>query len=86
MSEAFDRFWTLYPRKVAKGTARRAWVRAVKVAGAEVIVGALEAQVAGGVFRVEKCFVPHPATWLNGERWEDDVAGGAKGGGEDYGF
>jgi hypothetical protein len=22
----------------------------------------------------EKQFVPHPATWLNGRRWEDDVA------------
>lgn len=68
----FDEFWRTYPRKVAKGAARRAWDKAVKVAKPEQIIMALQMQVAAGLGK-ERMYTPYPATWLNGERWEDEI-------------
>jgi len=68
----FDRFWKLYPRKVGKGQAERAWAGALKKASAETIIEAIKTQLPILAGR-EKQFVPHPATWLNGQRWADDV-------------
>jgi len=73
---AFDIFWAAYPRRVAKGAARKAWDKAVKKAAAGTIMLALEKQKALGVFNVEPCYIPHPSTWLNQERWDDEVAQG----------
>lgn len=66
---AFARFWSVYPRKAAKGTARRAWARASSSADADdIIAGAV--RYAADPNR-EPEFTAHPATWLNGERWLD---------------
>ena len=69
----FEAFWKVYPKKVAKLAARRAWDKARKQVDPAVIVEALKRQVAAGVF-VEP-FVPYPATWLNAGRWEDEMPG-----------
>jgi len=67
----FERFWATYPRKSAKGTARRAWGKAIsKIDGDTIIAGA--ARYASDPNR-EETFTAHPATWLNGERWEDPM-------------
>ena len=71
----FDLFWTAYPRRVAKGAARRAWAKAAAIADPARILEALEAQRAAGVFK-ETIYTPYPATWLNQERWEDEVGPG----------
>jgi len=73
MQTPFDIFWATYPRKVAKGAARRAWDKALKKTTPEKIMFAVGKQTAAGVFACEMCFVPHPATWLNQERWDDEV-------------
>lgn len=69
----FDRFWAAYPRKEAKATARKAFARAVvKIGGPDppaILLGALERAKASWV---DAQFIPHPATWLNGERWDDE--------------
>jgi DNA replication protein DnaC len=57
----FDAFWTLYPRKVAKLAALRAWNK--RVAPLEV------PDVMAGLNQ----YIPHATTWLNGRRWEDDL-------------
>ncbi len=68
----FEAWWKLYPRRVGKGQARRAYVSALKKATADELAEAAEAFAAtvhdSGT---EERFVPHPATWLNGERWTD---------------
>lgn len=69
----FDDFWKVYPRKVAKGAAAKAWRSAVKKADVEVIVKAAEKYR----WPDDPKFIPHPATWLNSERWAD-VEGTAK--------
>ena len=66
---SFEEFWKTYPRKEAKGTARRAWLKAVRVAAPELIIA--------GATRYNEdpnrdpAFTAHAATWLNGERWLD---------------
>ena len=68
-STLFDKFWQTYPRRVAKQDARRAWIK-LKVDDAllALILRALQGQVIGWS---DIQYVPYPATWLNGRRWED---------------
>lgn len=75
-SDEFEVWWSLYPRKVGKGQAARAYERKRKIYGWAVLFSALEAQIAsGGLGRVEgrNDFRPHPATWLNGDRFNDPL-------------
>src|SRR5690606_22594861 len=68
----FDEFWSLYPRKVGKGQARKAWSGALRKASAgEIILGVRRAAEAFSVN--DPRYIPHPATWLNGERWLDEI-------------
>jgi hypothetical protein len=69
----FDEFWSLYPRKIAKATARKAWQRL----SAEQQLMAAKAIDAHCQYwsakETELEFIPHPATWINQERWEDEL-------------
>jgi hypothetical protein len=69
----FDEFWSLYPRKIAKAVARKAWQRL----SAEQQLMAAKAIDAHCQYwsakETELEFIPHPATWLNQERWEDEL-------------
>ena len=69
---AFDeKFWPLWPRKVAKADAERAWLRQATSPGlAEEILSALRIQVQRLAAHLEYC--PYPANWLNGRRYDDD--------------
>lgn len=66
----FERFWVAYPRKVAKGDARRAWLksRQQRPELAEILAAIERAKVSD---QWRRGFVPYPATWLNQERWSD---------------
>ncbi len=75
--KSFDAFWELYPRKVAKAAARRSWAKALKKAEPDIITEALWMQLRAGMFADEMLYRPHAATWLNNERWEDELVGGA---------
>lgn len=66
----FEEFWQVYPRRTAKRAALGAWKKAARRASvAEIMAGAER-------FRDdpnrEQEFTPHPATWLNQDRWGDD--------------
>lgn len=70
----FARFWEAYPNKAAKRTGEAAYSRALKrIAGPDP-----PAVILAGVARAKLSrqwidgFVPHPATWLNGNCWEDE--------------
>ena len=67
----FDQFWGTYPRKTDKGNARKAWAKAVKKKPAGEIIAAAAAYAAT---KPEPKFTAHPTTWLNGERWDDELA------------
>ena len=69
----FDAFWAAYPRKVGKDAARKAWAKARKRATVQDIAEALRRQR----WPEDRKFVPHPATWLNQGRWQDDPGAAA---------
>lgn len=71
VSDLFDEFWAAYPRKTDKGNAKKAWVKALKKKHAEHIVSAAAAYAAT---KPDPKYTAHPTTWLNGERWDDELA------------
>ena len=72
-SEPFELFWECYPRKTAKKAARKAWPKALRAAPLERIMAGLNRYI-----RCKPDYQDwmHPATFLNGERWEDEYEGG----------
>ena len=72
---AFNSFWETYPRKVGKESALKAWKKlGVDSALLGVIVSAVEKTKATAQWQDEGGkFIPHPASWLNGKRWEDEI-------------
>ena len=69
----FDLFWASYPRRDGKGAARRKFVIALTKTDFHIIMDAVEAQKIAGMFPDNRQFVPHPATWLHQERWDDEI-------------
>ena len=74
MSEKdFEIFWKEYPKKANKKKARERFLK-LKSELLPVILEALKKQKASPAWQENSGqFIPHPATWLNGERWEDDI-------------
>jgi hypothetical protein len=70
----FAEFWAKYPNKSAKKDAIRAWQKLSPDESTQVsILKAVDRQRQGEDWRKEGGrFVPHAATWLNGERWLDE--------------
>jgi uncharacterized protein YdaU (DUF1376 family) len=69
--DRFDIFWKQYPRKVAKPNALKAWL---KIKPDDVVLKKmLDAINHQQLSSKEIQFVPHPATWLNAKRWEDEI-------------
>ena len=82
--EAFDRhFWPAYPRKVKKPKARAAWAKIGErlvpdtAAGNKLLgrmLDALDDAKASDEWQEENGrFIPHPTSWLNAQRWEDET-------------
>lgn len=72
--DSFDRFWAAYPRKVGKGAAVKSWAR-IKKPGEVLttILAALKWQTRSEQWtRDGGQYIPHPATYLNQRRWEDE--------------
>ena len=80
-SAAFERFWKLYPRKIGKRAAWLVWKRQIQprqrglltILTVELVIDALTRQVKDGHFSEETSYIPHPRTWLNQGRWEDEI-------------
>lgn len=66
------RFGPEFPAKVGKGQARKAFNAALKKADVSTILDGME-RYARSVKGKDSRFIAHPATWLNGERWTDEV-------------
>lgn len=69
----FDAFWKVYPKKVGKQDAQKAWKKiAPDEELTDTIIRAVEtAKQKDSRFREER-FIPHPATWLNAGSWENE--------------
>jgi predicted transcriptional regulator len=68
----FDDLWSIYPKKVGKGQARKALASALSKTSAEKIQQSL-ADFVESQQDQDKKFMPHLATWLTGERWDDEL-------------
>lgn len=70
--EMFEEFWQVFPRKVGKDKARKSFVKAIERARFADIMAALHQQVP---YLTSKSIElrPHPTTWLNQGRWQDEV-------------
>ncbi len=71
--DGFSEFWQAYPRKTAKQAALKAWNKIKPDADLQqAILNALEQQKKSVQWQKDGGqFIPYPATWLNGRRWED---------------
>lgn len=67
-SDEFDVFYIAYPRKVSKANAKKAWEK--NKCKLSEILPALENHKKTWK---DPQFIPHPATWLNQRRWEDET-------------
>ena len=73
--KSFEEFWELYPRKEAKKNALSAWKKIhINQELMEKIMSGLRKQIRSEQWtRDGGRFIPLPASWLNGRRWEDEV-------------
>lgn len=71
VNEAFDSWWSHYPKKVDKGHARTAYKAALKKTDEDTLLAAVIKYAAAAAGKDRK-FIAHASTWLNGERWGDD--------------
>jgi len=71
----FDEFYAVYPRHVGRGQAERAWKTTQRAKVDPQVL--IDAAAAYAVYRQgePKEFTAHPATWLNGKRWMDELPG-----------
>lgn len=65
----FETFWSCYPRKTAKGSARDAFKKAIKKTSLDKMLKAITSYVAN---KPDYSDYKHPATWLNQECWDDE--------------
>jgi DNA polymerase III gamma/tau subunit len=69
--DRFEIFWKKYPKKVSKPSALKSWSKMKP--SQELLEKMLIAIDQQGLPSRDMQFVPNPSTWLNNERWEDQV-------------
>lgn len=73
-AERFARFWSVYPRRVKRADAERVWagLNPDEALTAKIVFAVREQERrVWGVPNGEKR--PHPTTWLNAGRWDDEL-------------
>ena len=72
----FNKFWELYPRKEGKGAAK---AKFIKLNPNKELFDKIMSSVQDNIDRNPQWqkqngqFIPHPTTWLNQGRWDDDI-------------
>ena len=72
-SKSFERFWQIYPKKVSKPQALKAWmkIRPSDELVTKILEAVEKAKRLDSRFR-EQRFIPYPASWLNSAGWENE--------------
>ena len=74
VDEDFKVFWSAWPKKVKKKDAVRAFKKIHGNVSLDTIIKAVEQHKKGEQWKKDDGqFIPHPATWLNGDQWEDEL-------------
>jgi hypothetical protein len=63
VDESFETFWNLYPKKVAKADALKAWKQVLKKKTADEMIGITKAYSESKL--PDMTYIPYPASWLN---------------------
>ena len=71
--DAWDAFWMLYPRREAKKDAMKAWSQINARAHVPILTAVTEWRRIWHAQGRDSRTIPYPATWLRGERWEDEI-------------
>lgn len=81
-STRFDEFWGAYPRKIGKAAARKVYQRLKPTADlhAKILTAIDTAKHSDQWTKDNGQFIPHPTTWLNQGRWDDELEVKTKGG------
>ena len=71
----FDAFWLVYPKKVGKGDARKAFekIKPSKDLAGRMIAAVQTQSQSEQWKRDHGRYIPNPSTWLNQQRWDDEV-------------
>lgn len=70
--EGFDEFWTIYPKKVEKKKAREIWKRRKLWKFNGKILDDIKTRIDIDQ-KWKDGYIPNPTTYLNGDRWEDEI-------------
>lgn len=73
--EAFEEFWKLYPRRVARAQAEKAWAQMRGNLHLSDIKANIAARLRIGEWEpaTKMVYIPHAATYLRGQRWLDPL-------------
>ena len=69
----FENFWSQYPKKVGKLTAKRSWEKLSQENQQKALEAIVEHRKYWSAKGTEWEFIPHASTWLNQERFEDEL-------------
>ena len=73
--QRFDKFWEIYPKKKDKAKARKKWLKLKPDDEMfNKIITAVKEQAQSDQWQKDDGqYIPYPSTWLNGERWNDEI-------------
>lgn len=71
--DRFEKFWEVYPKKIGKGNVQK-WFRSKKPSAEllDTMLRAIETQSMSEQWQNPQ-YIPMPMTWLNQERWGDEL-------------
>jgi hypothetical protein len=69
----FNEFWVLYPRKISKRVAEKSWSKMTPQEQSDALEALPNHLEYWKIKNTETEYIPHPATWLNQGRWEDEL-------------
>jgi hypothetical protein len=69
----FENFWSQYPKKVGKLTAKRSWEKLSLDNQQKALEAIVEHRKYWAAKGTDWEFIPHASTWLNQERFEDEL-------------
>ena len=89
INSLWNDFYNLYPKKVDKKKAYQSYIKQFKglkteesiTEKADLILSGLNRYIEyWGKSKTEQQYIPYPTTWLNGEKWNDELSCNSQGG------
>ena len=71
--DGFQAFYDAYPRHTGRANAEKAWNKLAPTLEVQNVILEAVAKQKASVQWQDQQFIPHPATWLNGKRWGDEL-------------